>query len=90
MISDPPYPSLIKMRKFTKKELAKCSGKKGARIYVAYKGKVYDVSQSFLWQNGRHQVVHTAGKDLTQALVEAPHGLELLEKFRIVGTLEDS
>jgi predicted heme/steroid binding protein len=78
------------MRKFTKKELVKHNGKKGARAYVAYKGKVYDVSQSFLWQDGRHQALHTAGEDLTDFLAEAPHGPELLEKFPVVGILEDS
>jgi len=78
------------MRKFTKKELAQYDGKEGTRTYVAYKGKVYDVSQSFLWQDGRHQVLHTAGTDLTHALAKAPHGPELLKKFPVVGILEDS
>lgn len=78
------------MRRFTKKELAKYDGKGRTRTYVAYKGRVYDVSQSFLWQHGKHQVLHTAGKDLTDSLAEAPHGPELLEKFPLVGILEDS
>jgi predicted heme/steroid binding protein len=78
------------MRRFTRKELTQYNGKNGARIYVAYKGKVYDVSGSFLWQGGRHQVVHTAGRDLTHALADAPHGPELLKKFPVVGILEDS
>jgi predicted heme/steroid binding protein len=78
------------MRRFTRKELAQYDGKRRTAVYVAYKGKVYDVSPSFLWRDGRHQVIHTAGKDLTGALAEAPHGPELLEKFTIVGILEDS
>ena len=78
------------MRKFTNKELAQYDGKDGTRTYVAYKGKVYDVSQSFLWQDGRHQVLHSAGKDLSGSLAEAPHGPELLEKFKVVGILESS
>jgi len=78
------------MRRFTKRELAQYNGKEGARTYVAYKGKVYDVSRSFLWQDGRHQVLHTAGKDLTGSLAEAPHGPEFLEQFPVVGILEDS
>ncbi len=78
------------MRKFTKKELAQYDGKGGTRTYVAYKGKVYDVSQSFLWQDGRHQVLHSAGKDLSGSLAEAPHGPELLKKFKVVGILESS
>ena len=78
------------MRRFSKKELARYNGKEGAGTYVAYEGKVYDVSQSFLWQDGRHQVLHSAGKDLSGSLAEAPHGPEFLEKFTVVGILEDS
>ncbi|HEX9076755.1 MAG TPA: hypothetical protein VF932_13305 [Anaerolineae bacterium] len=42
---------------------------------------------SFLWQNGKHQVVHNAGADLTEYLTEAPHGPEMLQKFPVVGML---
>jgi predicted heme/steroid binding protein len=55
------------MQKFTKNELAQYNGKDGAPAFIAYEGKVYDVSHSFLWQDGRHQVLHTAGVDLTFA-----------------------
>jgi predicted heme/steroid binding protein len=72
------------MRTFSKEELAKYDGRDGI-AYVACGGKVYDVSQSFLWQRGRHQVVHRAGCDLTQALKGAPHSAELLERFPVVG-----
>jgi predicted heme/steroid binding protein len=75
------------MRLFTKDELRSYNGKNGAPAYIACNGKVYDVSESFLWKNGRHQVVHKAGEDLTRSLSQAPHGAELLEKFPIVGTL---
>jgi len=77
------------MRTFTKEELAKYDGRDGV-AYVAYCGKVYDVSQSFLWQRGRHQVAHRAGHDLTEALKEAPHASELLERFPVVGKLLSS
>ena len=76
------------MRAFTKEELAKYDGSNGI-AYVACCGKVYDVSQSFLWQRGRHQVVHRAGRDLTEVLKGAAHGAELLERFRVVGRLLD-
>jgi len=78
------------MRIFSKKELAKCNGKGGAKVYIAYKGKVYDVSNSFLWQGGTHQVLHSVGKDLTNSIAEAPHGPELLERFPVVGKMEES
>jgi predicted heme/steroid binding protein len=78
------------MRKFTREELASYNGKKGAPAYIAYKGQVYDVSGSFLWKNGNHQVFHTAGEDLSASLDEAPHGADLLEKFPVVGTLQNN
>jgi len=73
--------------RFTKKELSRYNGKDGAPTFIACKGKVYDVSRSFLWQNGRHQVIHTAGIDLTSSLDHAPHGVDLLKRFPMVGTL---
>ena len=75
------------MKTLTKKELARYNGMNGAPVYVAYKKKVYDVSDSFLWKGGRHQVLHNAGEDLTDDLEHAPHGADLLERFPIVGTL---
>jgi len=77
------------MRKFTEEELAQYDGRNGNPVYIGYKGKVYDVSNSFLWKGGRHQVFHSAGMDLTDALKQAPHGEEILKKFPIVGLLND-
>ncbi len=77
------------MRYFTREELKKYDGKDGRPAYIAYKGVVYDVSSSFLWKGGRHQALHEAGNDLTEALKEAPHGEKFLEKFPIVGYLKD-
>jgi|Deesub1362A_J573_1020465.scaffolds.fasta_scaffold16837_3 predicted heme/steroid binding protein len=76
------------MREFTPRELARFDGRDGRPAYVAYRGKVYDLTGSFLWQGGRHQVLHRAGGDLTGELELAPHGPELLEKFPVVGTLK--
>jgi len=76
------------MRTFTRKELAQYSGKNGTPAFIAYNGKVYDVSSSFLWQNGNHQVLHNAGVDLTDSLERAPHGADMLERFPVVGTLQ--
>ena len=36
-------------RKFTLEELGKFDGKEGRSIYVAYKGKVYDVTDSSVY-----------------------------------------
>ena len=76
------------MRVFTREELKQYDGRDGI-AYVAYAGKVYDVSPSFLWQKGVHQVSHHAGCDLTDALKEAPHGADVLEKFPVVGELTE-
>jgi predicted heme/steroid binding protein len=75
------------MKSLSKEELARYDGKGGAPAYIAYKGKIYDVSSSFLWRNGRHQVLHQAGHDLTGDLDKAPHGPEMLERFPVVGLL---
>jgi len=75
------------MREFSLEELARHHGREGALAYVAYRGQVYDVSASFLWQAGRHQAMHEAGIDLTASLDGAPHGSELLERFPVVGVL---
>jgi predicted heme/steroid binding protein len=75
------------MKKFTEEELRKYNGKKGRPAYVAYEGKVYDVSASFLWQDGLHQVLHSAGVDLTTALEQAPHSAEVLKRFPVIGIL---
>jgi predicted heme/steroid binding protein len=73
------------MKSFDRQELANNNGKDGAKAFFAYKGKVYDVTNSFLWRAGNHQVLHNAGVDLTEALIEAPHGEEFVEKFPVVG-----
>ena len=80
---------VLEMRRFTREELAQYNGKDGVSAFIAYQGKVYDVTGSFLWQGGRHQVLHTAGVDLTAGLDKAPHGADLLERFPVIGVLED-
>ena len=75
------------MKEINKIELALNDGKNGAPAFIAYKGKVFDVSRSFLWKKGKHQVLHAAGEDLTEEILKAPHGEELLERFSIVGKL---
>jgi predicted heme/steroid binding protein len=78
------------MRIFTVENLTRYNGKNGKRAYLAYKGKVYDVTTSFLWKEGRHQVLHNAGADLTTAMEQAPHSDDVLAKFRVVGVLQEA
>ena len=74
-------------RKFTLEELKQYDGRDGRPAYIAYKGKVYDVTQSALWTGGNHQGMHEAGRDLTEAMNEAPHMEETLANFKVVGVL---
>jgi len=76
------------LKKYTEKELARYNGENGNPVYIGCKGKVYDVTTSFLWKDGTHQVLHRAGGDLTNALEQAPHGGDVLEKFPRVGILQ--
>ena len=76
------------MRQFTEAELARFNGQRGTRALIACQGKVYDVSGSFLWQNGRHQARHRAGRDLTASLDQAPHGADVLARCPVVGALK--
>lgn len=74
-------------RKFTLDELKRYDGKDGRPVYIAFQGKVYDVTDSPLWTSGDHQGLHEAGKDLTAEMNEAPHGEETLANMKIVGIL---
>jgi len=76
-----------KQRRFTTSELREFDGKEGRPAYMAFKGKVYDVSGSSLWTDGTHRGRHSAGDDLTQSIMNAPHGEEVLMKFQVVGEL---
>jgi predicted heme/steroid binding protein len=76
------------MKRFSLEELKKYDGTNGVS-YVAYRGRVYDVSKSFHWKKGVHQVSHQAGQDLTEALKDAPHLPNLLFRFPVVGEVEE-
>ena len=75
------------MRRFTKEDLKRYDGRDGAPAYLAYEGKVYDVTRSFLWREGRHQALHEAGEDLTGGLEQGPHGAYVLDRFPVIGVL---
>lgn len=77
------------MRQFTEMELRKYNGEKGQPVYVAYKGKVYDVSHSPRWRTGMHENLHYGGLDLTRSLRKAPHGEEVFGRMAVVGILID-
>jgi predicted heme/steroid binding protein/uncharacterized membrane protein len=76
------------MQEFDIAELEKFDGRNGRPVYVAHKGKVYDVSNSKLWKNGLHMKRHHAGHDLTVDIQGAPHEPDVLERYPQVGTLK--
>jgi predicted heme/steroid binding protein len=76
-----------KTKSFTKKELKEFDGSEGRPAFIAFKGKVYDVSNSHLWTDGKHQGRHSAGDDLTASILNAPHNEEVFMKFYVVGEL---
>lgn len=71
---------------YTKSQLALRNGQDKPEVWVAFKGLIYDVSESRLWKNGKHYE-HWAGQDLTSELADAPHTASVFEKFSVVGQL---
>ncbi len=76
------------MKEFSVEELARYDGQNGNPAYVAYRGDVYDVSNSKLWRNGRHMNRHHAGSDLTTDIQAAPHEPDILNRCPKVGTVK--
>lgn len=76
-----------KSKNFTIRELKEFNGRDGKPTYVAFKGKVYDVSGSSLWTDGAHRGRHVAGGDLTPGMVNAPHDEAVLSRFPVVGQI---
>ena len=71
----------------TRQQLQENNGKNGKPAYVAYQGKVYEVTDSSFWMEGDHLGMHEAGKDLTEELEMAPHKDENLQRVKLVGDL---
>ena len=76
------------MKEFDADELARFNGENGNPIYVAYDGKVYDVSESKLWRKGQHMNRHRSGSDMTSDMQAAPHESDVLERYPQVGILK--
>lgn len=72
-----------------REELAQYDGQDGRKAYVAVNGVIYDFSGSPLWKNGHHQDQHKAGTDLTEDLKSAPHVRAVIERYPVVGTLDE-
>jgi len=74
------------MKDFTAAELAEYNGTGGKPAYVAFKGVVYDVTESAMWGDGDHEGMHQAGADLTAEHDDAPHDVYVTD-FPEVGRL---
>ena len=72
---------------YSRRQLALRNGQDRDEIWVAYQGRIYDVSRSRLWQRGKHYE-HWAGQDLTAELDnDAPHNANVFDNFPVIGLL---
>ena len=76
----------MEIKNYTRSQLALRKGQDRPEIWVAYQGRIYDVTSSRLWKKGMHYE-HWAGQDLTDELPDAPHTEKVFEKFSIIGIL---
>lgn len=77
------------MKSVTRQQLALRNGQDKPEIWIAFKGTIYDVTESRLWKNGKHYE-HWAGQDLTEELENAPHTEEVFKRFKAIGHLTES
>jgi predicted heme/steroid binding protein len=69
-------------RVFSVDTLSLFNGREGNPGYVAYQGRVYDVSRT--WPTGSHQGFH-AGTDITEPMAESAHGARVFDRLNVVG-----
>ncbi|WP_455381516.1 DUF2231 domain-containing protein [Salinispira pacifica] len=72
----------------SEEELKQYNGQDGKPVYIAYNGKVYDVTNSKMWRTGMHMKRHPAGMNLSSELGAAPHADEVFERFPLVATVK--
>ncbi len=78
---------MSEIAKYTRFQLALRNGQDKEEIWVAFKGKIYDVTLSRMWRKGQHYE-HWAGQDLTDELKDSPHGDRVFERFEVIGVLD--
>lgn len=76
-------------RIFSETELRRYNGDDHPRIYVAFEGVVYDVTDCPRWRRGMHEQMHYPGQDLSSEISDAPHRAEVFTRpcVRRVGLL---
>ena len=82
-----PMSQLSQSGELTLSELANFDGQEGRPAHVAFKDRIYDVTESKRWKNGSHMKRHQAGADLTDSLAQAPHGEDKILAMPEVGEL---
>ncbi len=75
------------VKKFSSEDLKQFDGSNGKPLYVVFKGKVYDLTTSQLWLEGKHMSMHTRNDDLAEAIKTAPHTEDNVYRFPLVGEL---
>jgi len=75
-------------KEFSLEDLKEFRGAEGRPGYIAFGGRIIDISASKHWHHGHHMGTHQAGHDLTGEIDAAPHGPEVLERFPQVGVLK--
>ncbi|MBU6193218.1 MAG: hypothetical protein RLZZ617_409 [Bacteroidota bacterium] len=78
--------SSLTLPTYTRSELALRNGQDRSEIWIAWEGKIFDVTGSRLWKNGKHYE-HWAGQDLTEELADSPHGRRVFEGREPIGIL---
>lgn len=72
----------------TLEELKQYDGKEGRPAYIAYKGKIYDLSKSDFWTGGVHMGMINAGEDVTEKIGLSPHGEGNILRYPPIAELE--
>ncbi len=75
------------LKKFSFEELRQFDGQGGKPVYIAFNGKVYDVSSSSSWSGGSHLGIHNRNENLGEKIKSAPHGEEVFDKVKQVGVI---
>jgi predicted heme/steroid binding protein/uncharacterized membrane protein len=77
------------MKELDRESLKEFNGKEGKPIYVAFQGRVIDVTSSKFWKTGVHMKRHPSATDLTTDIEAAPHGPEVLDRYPQVAVLKE-